>query len=674
MSETTQNLFVLKLAEAPRPVFKEQRGGRIVYYGDKNDYPLYLQTLAESAPKHGAIIQGKVTYIAGNGWAPRDGATDPKAALFIAKANRYNETLADLTAKASLDIETHGGVFLQIIWRRVGGQIAEIYHLPYHAVRSNADNTQFHFKANWGNSREVAKVFPAFNPANPIGSQILYLKEYRPGQGTYALPGYMPALNYINSEIEVGRHVLSNAQTGFTPSKFITFLEGAPTPEEKREVSKRLLKGWSGPGGQKFVINFVNNADKKPIVDDMGVSDLSKEDFRAVDELITSNIYAAHGITTPALFGIAQPGKLGSRTEMRDGYEIFKNTYVNAKQRFLESHFNLLARYAGVSVPLVIQPVEPIGFDLSEDIISANMTRDEIREKAGLKPLPGGDGVAVQVAQPAEQDMEADTNPILRSLTRKQLGMIRSYIADVKKGKSTEAEARMMLKSGYGLTDEQLDVFFGGPGLGDELEMSAQLTEDEMIEVFAQFGVAKSTCIPIKSKRVRFVSQEEAALDETMELRFAADITSLEASILDLISKDKRITNEVLAETLGVSLKEIATALQSLQKTGVVKVSDGERTLTKPLKEAQEGVKAKTREYRVMYSYEGPKDSKNRPFCAKMMDLDRYYPRTDIEAISRRLGYSVFDRRGGFYTKPGTNDTTPYCRHRWESHLVLKES
>jgi hypothetical protein len=60
--------------------------------------------------------------------------------------------------------------------------------------------------------------------------------------------------------------------------------------------------------------------------------------------------------------------------------------------------------------------------------------------------------------------------------------------------------------------------------------------------------------------------------------------------------------------------------------------------------------------FQVMYYYEWqegiPLDQRNtpkypsRPFCGKLMELDRLYSRKDIEAISERLGYSVWDRWG----------------------------
>ena len=61
--------------------------------------------------------------------------------------------------------------------------------------------------------------------------------------------------------------------------------------------------------------------------------------------------------------GISVAGALGSRTEMRDGYEIFKNTYVNAKQMHLESVFNMLAKLRGITSDIKIIPTEPLGIE-----------------------------------------------------------------------------------------------------------------------------------------------------------------------------------------------------------------------------------------------------------------------------------------------------------------------
>lgn len=90
-------------------------------------------------------------------------------------------------------------------------------------------------------------------------------------------------------------------------------------------------------------------------------------------------------------------------------------------------------------------------------------------------------------------------------------------------------------------------------------------------------------------------------------------------------------------------------------------------------KEKEAVIKSEKTQISIRYSYEWnedvPNEEKNtlehpsRPFCKKLMELKRLYTRFDIEQISQRLGYSVWDRKGG-------DD----CRHRWVSQIVVKKA
>jgi hypothetical protein len=56
----------------------------------------------------------------------------------------------------------------------------------------------------------------------------------------------------------------------------------------------------------------------------------------------------------------------------------------------------------------------------------------------------------------------------------------------------------------------------------------------------------------------------------------------------------------------------------------------------------------------------------------KLIEMDKLYSRSDIETISERVGYSVWDRRGGWWTEPN-GDHSPSCRHIWVANIVLKK-
>jgi hypothetical protein len=657
------DLRVLTFAEARQPEFKEKKGidGGYIKYGENNDYPEYIVDLYNKSSKHSAIIKSKVHYITGNGWSG-----EPDSQAFIDKANRV-ESLNDLTRKVSLDVEIFGGAYLEIIWD-LSGNLAEIWHCDYIKIRTNKDNTQYWYKEDWKDNKVKPEVITAFNPKLPTGKQILYIKEYRPNIGIYGLPSYFAALNYIESDIEVSKHILGNAQTGFSASKLITLPNGEPNDEEKRNVDNRLRKTYSGADGKKYMIAFVNDISRKPVVDDLGTSDLTKEDFGRVDELIQTNIFSGHQVTTPSIMGIAEAGKLGSRTEMRDGYEIFKNTYINAKQMHLESVFNMLAKLKGVVSEIKIIPTEPIGIEFSEATIVSVAPKEWILEKIGIdttKYAPTADANA-----PAEQ---LSVNEHIKGLKGREWQNMQRIIREFTKGKINREQATAMLKTGYALSDEEVNTWLGSE------ELDAQFAAQDF-SVFYEFGENKDSFNVWKSKK-RF--------SDDADFYMFADVTQLESDILDQIAKQKNITPEVLAEVLDEDVNNIKTILKDLEDRKILKVKETKigkgidsdievsRELTKSLSKTVGDVKPQTTEIMVRFSYEwieGFNDTDkttSRPFCVALLDAKKLYSRSDIEMMSARLGYSVWDRKGGWWNDNGTISES--CRHQWKTNIVTRK-
>jgi hypothetical protein len=654
---------VLTFAEAKQPEYKEKKGEGYMQYGQNNDYPQYLLDLFNKSAKHNAIIRGKVNYIVGNGWAGEE--------ALVKKVNR-EESLNDLTKKVALDLELFGGAYIQVIWSVMGGQVAELWHCDYTKIRTNKDNTQFWYKDDWKATRnqEKAEIYNAFNPANPQGVQILYVKEYRPGMNVYSLPGYFGALNYIESDVEVSKHVLGNAQTGFSASKLITLPNGEPSPEEKRLVSRQFDNMYTGADGKKYLLAFVNDLTRKPIVDDLGASDLTKEDFGRVDELIQTNIFSGHQITSAELFGIAVPGQLGNRQQMRDSYEIFNNTYVRYKQMQIEGVFNMLGQYAGVTEELKLQPVDPIGIDFSENVILQVAPKEWILEKLGIDPTQYG------IVAETEQPMAASplsVNEHIKGLKGREWQNMQRIIRDFNKGKITREQASSMLKGGYALSDDEVSTWLGA----EELEFN-----ETDFQVFFEFGEDRNAYEVFKSK---------SRFNDDTDFEMFADVSQLQSNILDLIVKDKRITPEVIADTLKEDVGAVKRVIDLLIEKGFIKTNEVkqgrgidsnviiERQLTAPIGQIVEAIKPQTTQILIRYSYEwkaGFNDSDldtSRPFCKYLVTANKFYSRSEIEQMSARLGYSVWDRRGGWYTKPGTNTHSPSCRHEWRSNIVKRK-
>lgn len=656
----SQNITVMKFAEARQPEYRERRGSGYVEFGELNDYPDYLLDLFNKSAKHNAIVKGKVNYITGNGWKS-DNEDDASAQRFIDQPNRY-ESLAELTRKVSLDIEIFGGAYLDIVWSEIGGSIASMSHVDYTKVRTSTDNTSYWYKSDgWKDRKGKIDTIPAFNPNQPNGRQILYIKEYRPGLDAYALPGYLGALNYIESDIEVSKHVLGNAQTGFNASKLITLPNGEPPDEEKRNIDRRFRDTFGGSDGKKFMLSFVTDPNRKPIIEDLGASDLTKEDFGRVDEMIQQNIFAGHQVTSPMLFGIMEPGKLGGRTEMRDAYEIFKNTYVNDKQQALEQVFSRLLSYSGSSSKLEIIPVEPIAMELSEAAIVSVAPREWILEKAGIDeakyittPTPS------ETAIPAAQSSEA-VNDNLKSMSGRQWQQMTRIVREFSKGKITREQASMMLRSGYGLSDEEVSTMIGAEEFFGE-----HITMDETISAFMEYGESRENFDIVQSSRLKF-----------------ADITEADdVKILEILQRQPLTPPADIAKAIRRKVEDVEARIKKMTDMDVLVA--GKSGGFRPTRPVSEIVDEPSRtKFEIRYSYEwkpevpasqrNTPDHPSRPFCAKLMQVDRYWTRREIETLSQRLGYSVFDRAGGWWGQGAGKPASPSCRHEWRSNVVIRK-
>ena len=662
------DLVILNFQESRQPEYREKRGKGYIEFGERNDYPGYLLSLYNKSAKHNAIVKGKVNYIIGNGWKADE--ADPIAEQFIAQPNQF-ESLNDLTRKVSIDIEIFGGAYLEVIWSLTGGMLVDVLHIDYTKIRSNTDNTQFWYKKDWAERKDEAFAMMAFNTQVRQGKQILYVKEYRPGLDTYALPGYMGALNYIESDIEVSRHVLGNAQTGFSASKLITLPNGEPSPDEKRNIERRFTDRFSGSDGKKFILSFTTDPARKPIIEDLGASDITKEDFTRVDLIIQNNLFAGHQITSPSLFGIAEPGQLGSRTQMRDSYEIFKNTYVNDKQQFIESVFNELARLKGATSDINIIPVEPIGFELSEAALLQIAPKEWLLEKAGIdvsKYQPVLDENITN--QPTVDQVQAEVNDNLKNLSGRQYQQLMRVIRQFSQGKITKEIATTMLKAGLGMKDDEINTMLGiddDPST-DDFQFSA-LDEDTVIGLFREVGEPKCNYNILHSKAV-FSAREAFADDSLID-------KALDKQILALIDKDPKISIDDIAGATKKSRDVVQGRLSYLVESGAINYNPKieERKLTKPLSKLVDDMEVTT--FEVRYSYEwkpivpsGERDTNAHPsrsFCRKLYGEQRLWTRKGIEMLSARLGYSVFDRGGGWW------GDSPSCRHEWRRNVVVKK-
>ena len=669
-----------KFDQVPLPIYKEVKGKDWIYYGERNDYPNYLLRLYNNSAKHNAIVTGKVDYICGNGWSVKaeDEMQKAKAYGMINQVNSSEESLNELTKKLTTDMTIFGGYYLQVIWTKATGEIAELYHVDYYKVRTNNDNSEFYVSDNWikndnVNSRPDYETFPAFDPNNRTGSQILYFKEYRAGANTYSLPDYRGAISYIELDISIGEYHLNTINNGMFSSKLINLNGGKVSQEEEDRIERQFKDKFSGSkNAGKFMLAFNDSKENEPSIVDLSGTELDKH-FDLLNKTVQTEIFSGHKISSPMLFGIKTEGQLGGRSEMREAYELFQNTYVNTKQRNLEETINYLYKFNDLTALLELRKTEPINFEFSEAIISANMTQEEIREKLGLNPI--------------EKKESAGSQDIINSL---------NSLSPLIATKVVESMDVNELRGLIGLpirTDIVTPVAINEAPVGepdafqDHKNLTCSISEKDA-EILAKFegkGFSRDRFKILESNKMLFSSMDEFVKEEL----FAEYILNeVQRNIVKQIQNDPAITIPQIAQATGIDEASVIGRINTLIDDNVLEEKiTREGLITRKVTRTGEAAVRRLEpitSFRVLYSYEERSGvpaakSGSRPLCDMLYNADgigqsKLFTRQEIQNISNQLGYSVFQLCGGWYRRPGTNIVTPYCRHEWKRNVVIEKT
>lgn len=656
---------LMKFDQVPLPIYKEVKGKNWVYYGERNDYPEYLLRIYNNSAKHNAIVTGKVDYICGNGWEVKsdDEMDVAKGYGIIDKVNNNSESLNEITKKISTDMTIFGGYYLQVNWTKATEEIAEIYHVDYYKVRTNASNSEFYISDEWikngqVNSKPEYTTIPAFDPENKKGSQILYYKEYRAGSNIYSLPDYRGAISYIELDISIGEYHLNSINNGMFSSKLINLNSGPVSQEEEDRIERQFKDKFSGSkNAGKFMLAFNDSKDNEPSIIDLSGTELDKH-FDLLNKTVQQEIFSGHKVTSPMLFGIKTEGQLGGRSELREASELFQNTYINTKQKCIEEVINYIYSFNDLLAKLELKKTEPISFEFTEQIISSNMTQDEIRDKLGLPQI-----------KKTESSGSQDIINALNSLS--------PFIATKVVESMSSEELRKLIGLSPTINTPIIDT------TTMHTECSKSLDDDKIIDLFNSKGKLKSDYEVIIQDKVVFSNMNDFVKDELFAEYLLSDI---QENILAVIKQNPIATVEEIAKKVDSRKSLVEKTISKLLDDNVLRekviTKGGESTITRSLTKIGEGAIKKLTpitSYKVLYSYEEragipPAIGGSRKLCVRLYDSGLFFTRQEIQDISSQLGYSVFLLCGGYYHNPVTNITTPYCRHEWRRNVVIDKT
>jgi hypothetical protein len=432
-------LTSIKFSSATIPVFSEvlQRSPW-VYYGENNLLPQYFIDLYDNCAIHKAVVTSKVNQIMGDGLVSLN---NPMATVnFI----NPKENVAEVMRKCALDFMLFGGFSLNVVWTKDKRQIAEIYHLDFSRVRSGKLNKDdeidtYFYSADW---RQLKKFPPeeydAFNQEKG-GSQVYYFKSYQPSLTYYPVPDWSAGQRAIEIDIESKNFHMNNLRSGMVPSLWINYNNGIPSEEEQRDIVRAMESQYSGTDNAgQAIISFNESKELSPEIVQIPRND-NDSYYQTLNDDITRNILSAHRVSSAELFGIATSGKLGGGNEIVEHSEYFRKMVIQPFQNELLPTFNKLVSLK-FDTPTIFE-IKPLSLFLGGDIKDNPAVVD--------KPVTS---------------VEAEVTPVnenIKGLKGREYGAMMRIIREYNKEKITRQQAMQMLMSGYGLTEEDCNVWLG---------------------------------------------------------------------------------------------------------------------------------------------------------------------------------------------------------------------
>jgi len=396
-----ERLININLTNEVQPKSVEVNGADWIGFGDgeyKNNYPQYIIDLYNNSATNAAIINATSAMIAGEDFICEDSkdlAQYVELKKFLAAVNGQ-ESAHELFVKLAFDLKLQGAYAINVIWSKDKTKIAELHHIPVEQVRIGVPDEDgkvpcYYICSDWTQYRKKEYAPKHIAPFNMMdrseGSQLLYSGLYSPAMELYHTPDYVASTNWIQIDNLTSDFHLNNITNGFSGSYFINFANGVPTREERVQIERQIAKKFTGANNAgKFVLTFSDDANSKPEIVPIAVSDADKQ-YTVLNELTIQNIMIGHRVTSPMLLGVKTEGQLGGRNELLQAYELYMNSVVKPFQNQLLKTFKKLLAINGVTIPLSIKDVQPLNSMFDAETLKEVLTQDEIREELGYEPL-----------------------------------------------------------------------------------------------------------------------------------------------------------------------------------------------------------------------------------------------------------------------------------------------
>ena len=524
-----------------------------------------------------------------------------------------DEDCTSLLKRISLDYELFNGYAIEVIKTGVGNQY---HHIDFANIRVGLDGG-LQYSDEWitdkgtRNGKPKIQYLDRYNPKDQEQKRgVIYHVDYRPNLKYYPLPVYVGSLAEIKTDVQIGDYWLNEVKNGFVGGTLIQHNNGVPeTQAEAKEFEETFQEKFGKATGTKIVHLFAPSKENGSEISNLNGNDLH-ERYLEMSNRVKESIFIGHRVTNPILFGVKEAGQLGARNELDLAYEIFTNTYIAERQNTLLRTIKKLAFYEIQKSDIEIIPLKPIdSVDLTSDIILANLTRAEIRDLIN-------DQTGLELAE----EVAAPVAPVA----------LCSHFSD----------------------------------------------DSDISHLFDNIGVSEDDYEEIEAFDIHFDS-------DGSPMEFATTGQGIIQRVLKAILTNPLIQASGISNALKLTFPELITSIGILQDSKLIEITGEVINLTPTGKKVAEVIDVPQTEVKYKYTLRSDAPAlktESRDFCRKMMSKRKLYSKAEIELLRNDMKSSsitdvtdVWLARGGWYRKPETETSIPYCRHIWKQVIVRKK-
>jgi len=332
------------------PLPDETKSGRgFVNYGTNNDYPNFLWDLYSKVTTLRSLIDGCVDYVSGEG-VVKAKASDPKDL----KGNEEDDELSSLVRSIALDYYVFGGYCIEVLLDS-RGSVSRLNPIPFDRVRCSEDKTKLYYSPDFTKKYGRVKTIevPAYDHNDPKPRSFYYVSPSR--SGVYPTPIWGSAVNAALIESKVNEFHLNAISNGFTSSAIVTFCNGVPEDEQKREIEKNFNEKFSGSeNAGRIVIAFSPDKEHSTEIQSLQTEDYG-EKYKSCIERAREELFVAFRATSN-LFGLQKEGIGFNTQEYADSFALFNRTVIRPVQKRIERDLEeILEEYNITIIPFKIE-------------------------------------------------------------------------------------------------------------------------------------------------------------------------------------------------------------------------------------------------------------------------------------------------------------------------------